>query len=104
MVETTTTFTSPIVDVDPSDWSTVENLFANRGRAASAQINETGGIDLTPAQMNLQTQNAGEGIKFHLDLAMRQQLQNAPGFVPVIISIQPMTDIALFLGISSARK
>jgi hypothetical protein len=58
-----------------------------------------GGIDLTPANMNLQTQNAGEGIKFHLDPAMLQQLQNAPGFVPVIVNIRPMTDLGQFLGL-----
>jgi hypothetical protein len=57
----------------------------------------TGGIDLTPANMNLQTQNAREWIKFHLDPAQLEQLQNAPGFVPVIINIQPMTDLKSFL-------
>ena len=58
-----------------------------------------GGIDLTPARMNLQTQNAGGGIKFYLDPAMLEQLRNAPGFVPVIINIQPMTDLRQFLGV-----
>ena len=57
-----------------------------------------GGIDLTPANMNLQIQNEGGEIKFHLDPAMLQQLQNAPGFVPVIISVQPMTSLRKFLG------
>jgi len=56
-----------------------------------------GGIDLTPANMNLQT-NDSEGIKFHIDPAMLKQLQNAPGFVPVIINIQPLTDLRRFLG------
>jgi ribosomal protein S18 acetylase RimI-like enzyme len=64
----------------------------------------TGGIDLSPAKMNLQTQNAGIAIKFHLDPAMLAQLQNAPGFVPVIIYIQPMKDIRHFLGIVSQLK
>ncbi len=63
------------------------------------QVDETGGINLTPANMNLQTQNNGGEIKFHMDPAMLQQLQNAPGFVPVIINIQPMTDLRMFLGI-----
>ncbi len=58
-----------------------------------------GGIDLTPSNMNLQTQNNGGEIEFHLDPAMLAQLQNAPGFVPVIISIQPMTDLKNFLGL-----
>ncbi len=63
-----------------------------------------GGIDLTSANMNLQTQNAGEGIKFKLDPAMLQQLQNAPGFLPVIINIQPMTDLRQFLGLKDEDK
>jgi len=61
----------------------------------------TGGINLTPANMNLQTLNAGEAIKFHMDPAMFQQLQNAPGFVPVIINIRPMTDLRIFLGLDT---
>ena len=70
----------------------------DRGMASSGSF---GGIDLTPANINLKTQNAGEGIKFHLDPAQLAQLQNAPGFVPVIISIQPMTDLRKFLEIAS---
>ena len=62
---------------------------------------QLGGIDLTPAHMNLQTQNAGGGIKFHLDPVLLRQLQNAPGFVPVIINIQPMVDLGQFLGVDA---
>jgi hypothetical protein len=54
--------------------------------------------------MSLQMENAGEGIKFHINPAMLQQLQNAPGFVPVNISIQSMTDLASFLGISTTKN
>jgi len=65
-----------------------------------------GGIDLTPAKMNLQTKidaaQGGPGIKFHLDPALLEQLQSAPGFVPVIIDMHPVTDIRLFLGIKEA--
>jgi len=60
---------------------------------------ETGGIDLTPANMNVQIQNAGEEIKFHLDPALLAQLQNATGFTPLIINIQPMTNLNKFLGL-----
>jgi signal transduction histidine kinase/ribosomal protein L21E len=59
-----------------------------------------GGIDLTPAKMNLQVQNQGDEIRFHLNPAMLAQLQNAPGFVPVIINIRPMTDLGQFLGLA----
>ena len=62
-----------------------------------------GGIDLTPANMNLQTQNPSGVIKFHMDSIMLKQLQNAPGFVPVIINIQPMTDLRLWLGLNDQK-
>ena len=80
------------------------NLLSTFNPAQSSKIenNEYGGIDLTPANMNLQTQNAGEGIKFHLDPAQLAQLQNAPGFTPVIINIQPMGDLREFLGLNDS--
>jgi len=65
----------------------------------SRQHLENGGIDLTPANMNLQIRNSNGEIKFHLDPAMLKQLQNAPGFVPVIINIQPLKSLPEFLGI-----
>ncbi len=65
------------------------------------KVNQKGGIDLTPANLYLQTRNSGGQIKFHIDPAMLEQLQNAPGFVPMIISIQPMNDLRLFLGIEN---
>jgi len=40
------------------------------------------------------------GIKFHLDPAMLQQLQNASGFTPVIINIEPLKSLAQFLGLN----
>jgi len=59
-----------------------------------------GGIDLTFARMNLQTRtDPREGIQFQLDPAMLARLQHASGFVPVIISIRPMTDVRIFLGL-----
>jgi hypothetical protein len=74
--------------------------------------NNRGGIDLTPANMNLQTKmdsrlyvkgepslgsRGNGGIKFHLDPVQLQQLQNAPGFVPVIIDVEPLKDLKSFL-------
>jgi hypothetical protein len=57
-----------------------------------------GGIDLTPARMKMEvTGDAAMGIKFHLDPAMLTQLQNAPGFVPIIISEEPLIDLKGFL-------
>ena len=66
---------------------------------SAMKAENVGGIDLTPANMHLQTQNSNGEIKFHLDAAQLAQLQNAPGFTPVIITIRPMTDLRSFLGL-----
>jgi len=72
----------------------------------SAMVN--GGIDFNSNKMNLQVKTGSPtgafgddkgGIKFHIDQAMLRQLQDAPGFMPVIIHIQPMTNLRAFLGI-----
>ena len=64
-----------------------------------AQLTKTdyGGIDLTPAHMNLQTQNNGVGIKFQPDAAMLQQFRNTPGFTVRNIIIQPLKSLPEFL-------
>ena len=61
-----------------------------------------GGIDFNSVKVDraFEVQNSGGEIKFHLDPAMLQQLQNAPGFVPVIINIQPMNNLRVFLGLA----
>ena len=64
----------------------------------------TGGINLSPANKVLQIQNGGMGIKFHITAAQLAQLQNAPGFVPVIISIQPMLNLREFLGLNQLEQ
>jgi hypothetical protein len=61
----------------------IQRFLAELKKGDRAEISNTGGIDLTPTNMNLHTQNSGDQIKSHLDLAMLKQLQNAPGFVPV---------------------
>jgi hypothetical protein len=66
------------------------------------KASELGGIDFTAHKTTLEIRNAGEGIKFRLDPAMLQQLQNAPGFVPVIINIQPLNNLQKFLGIDAS--
>ena len=60
---------------------------------------EKGGVDLNAIDKKLQTQSSDGVIKFYIDPAMLEQLQNAPGFVPVIINIEPMADLKVFLGI-----
>lgn len=60
---------------------------------------KVGGIDLT-SDKALKVQNNGQAIKFYLDPAQLAALQNASSFTPVIINIQPVTDLHLWLGIS----
>jgi hypothetical protein len=70
-------------------------------KAASTQ-RSPGGIDLTAPNMNMQIQHPGGAITFHLDPAQLRQLQNLPGFVPVVTNIRPMTDLKAFLGLNVA--
>ena len=66
---------------------------------------EKGGIDFNPDKMNLETRGSnGEGIRFNLDSAMIQQLQQVAGFTPVIIDIQPLSNPSKFLGINSTGE
>ena len=76
----------------------------SRGKGDKAGLSKPGGVDLTPAHWSVQTQNQGDPIKFHIDHAMLARLQNAPGFVPVIISIHPMRDLRGFLGMPTIKK
>ena len=75
----------------------------NFSPAKKEAIGSTGGIDLTPANSVLKTQNEGEGIKFNLDPAMLEHLRNAPGFVPENIRITPLKSLSEFLGIQTAN-
>jgi hypothetical protein len=68
--------------------------FLNQAMRTDASL---GGIDLTSNVLPLQVQNAGARIKFYIDPAMLQQLQNASGIVPVVINIQPLRDLKGFL-------
>ena len=85
------------------DWGKLNTTKFNPSKTvapkpASPSSVHRGGIDLTPQLMNLQTQHTAEGIKFHVDPAMLEQLQNASGFVGVIINIQPLKSLKEFLG------
>ncbi len=66
----------------------------------STQKSNTGGINLAASDKVLSVQNNGQGIRFDIDPAQLAQLQNAPGFTPVIINVQPLRDLPAFLGIN----
>jgi signal transduction histidine kinase len=67
--------------------------------AMSLKPQGPGGIDLTADRMGLRIQNTGRGIKFRIDPVMLRQLQDVPGFSPVIVNIQPISNLREFLGV-----
>ena len=71
-----------------SSWAHVNKAMTNEG-----------GIDFKSATVNeaLHVQSNNDEIRFHLDPAMLQQFQNTAGFIPVIIDIQPVSDLKAFL-------
>lgn len=62
---------------------------------------QTGGVNLSPARLNLGVKTSGSGISFAFDPALRQQLHKAAGLTPVIINIQSLTTtISQFFSLS----
>ncbi|MBF0569648.1 MAG: hypothetical protein HQL18_02600, partial [Candidatus Omnitrophica bacterium] len=89
-------------EVKLSDGTSFEDRFQALERAVEAisDMAEKGGIDFNSDRMNLEARgDGGAGIKFHIDAAQLQKLQNSSGFTPVIMNIEPMADVAQFLGI-----
>ena len=65
---------------------------------------QKGGIDLNTDKMDLEARNQGEPIRFKVDAAQIKALQDAPGFMPVIINISPLIDLRMFLGLTENAK
>ncbi len=80
----------------PAGLATLHDLAMNAGQLPA----EKGGIDLTANKMPLEIQNTGQEIKFQLNPTQLEALRNAPGFEPVIINIQPLTDLKGFLEVN----
>lgn len=67
--------------------------------ASTNTASAPGGIDLNASQLDLQTLTSGEEIKFEMTPELLLEFQNAPGFMPIIINIQPMINLQMFLGL-----
>jgi len=92
----------------------IVDYFAKRDHAMAQEQN--GGIDLTSVKVDSRLPRLGgglrgndngrdgQGIKFHIDPAQFQELQNAPGFTPVIINIQPLKSLPEFLGLNDGQS
>lgn len=59
--------------------------------------NKVGGVDMS----NVNVMHEGKGVEIRFDPAMMQSVLNngIEGFVPVLVNIQPITDIGSFLGL-----
>ncbi len=71
---------------------TIINKSGKNNLAQSADT--TGGIDMTSVKVGAR----GLGMRFHMDPAMVQKLEQAAGFEPVIIKDEPLTDLKRFIG------
>ena len=77
-----------------------DSMFSKIAIEDQAQVGQEakkGGIDFNPSKMRVEVKGDDQGIQFHVDPAMIKQFQDAPGFVPVIINIQPVSDLRVFL-------
>ncbi len=86
--------------------SLIEQALNEYGLNDKAML-KRGGIDFTADETPLEISAKGgpaSGWQFHIDPAMMQRLQNAPGFYPVIINIKPMSDLRQFLGLASSSS
>ena len=92
----------PFLKGTPKEVGRPAPVNVNRPRGDLAMASGPGGIDLNPTRMGLQV-NKGGLIKFHLDPSQLAQLQNAPGFVPVIIGVKPLNDLQGFLSTPSGN-
>ena len=61
------------------------------------QKRNTGGIDLTSSNINLQTKSTNDQIVFNLNPAMLAEFKDIPGFVPVIQGYEPLISLKEFL-------
>jgi len=72
-------------------------LMNDSGRLAGLS---NGGIDLNPEKLRFDSEGDQNDINFDIDPAQLQQMQNATGFLPVIIGIQPINSLNGFLGLA----
>ena len=85
------------------EWGKAAMGGVKKDGAMMNSVQTNGGIDLTPADRILQSQNSGIGIKFHINAAQLARYQEAPGFTVEDITIQPLKSLPIWLGISQAQ-
>jgi N-acetylglutamate synthase-like GNAT family acetyltransferase len=70
-------------------------------QSSDGAVDAPGGIDLDPGKMDLKTRSSsGQGMAFNIDPQMLDKLKLADGLTPVIINIQPLSDLKQFMGVN----
>ena len=69
-----------------------------------AMLEPVGGIDLNPANLNLQIKRDEKGIPLPLEFQDPQMMQNINGFIPVIINITPVTNLPILGELNTAAE
>ncbi|MBF0485880.1 MAG: hypothetical protein HQL16_05125 [Candidatus Omnitrophica bacterium] len=69
-----------------------------------AMAADKGGIDFNSSRMTLETQGSAGAMAFNIDPAIMEELRSAPGFVPVVIGIQPLNSLSEFLSVNPAAR
>jgi len=93
-----------VIDEQDGDYEGAFYAEASLANKKDLAMVRNGGIDFDPNKMDLNIQNSSNGIKFNVDPAMLQRIQNASGFTPVIVNIRPMTDLRIFLGLTDSSQ
>ncbi len=65
-------------------------------QASSSSVAEYGGIDLGTTAGKVEIQTDGHDIEFSLDPKVLEELRQATGFIPRIISFEPVSDFVKF--------
>jgi hypothetical protein len=79
--------------------------FAKEVKADAAMGSPYGGIDLQTGQMDLDIRGNAGSFEIEIPTDTLERLRNdVKGFVPLIINVQPLTDVPLFLGLSDSSS
>jgi len=93
----------PVIKKKTADKAMIQEIRTEQADAAkvaeSRAPDKLGGIDLNPALLNLKIKRDGNGIPLPVSQQPMQTLE-IDGFIPVIINIQPITNVPVLLGIA----
>ena len=67
----------------------------------TSALSVPGGIDFNSSKIDMTIRNSGEEIKFDINSAVFQRLQNALGLTPVIVGIHSLDNLSAFLGVQT---